>query len=265
MHWGDEFVSGTSADGVRHAGINALTIAAHCPDSFQPELKHAAVGVTRLELPWRITAAAWLEPGRAVALREALRASMSRYAYAACVPVAGIDGETGVLFEAASATPFEPAALDALTAALGLAEPSTLRYADPIRGTRRLLALAGAGRGARLSALLLVGVAPVADWLRVLWQERLDVAPYGRYLLAPKAALPEGLSARGPQVCNCFDVTEACIRRRLQNAAGSAAERLAALQADLKCGTECGSCLPELRRLVAGMPELADTAPAHAG
>jgi len=27
---------------------------------------------------------------------------------------------------------------------------------------------------------------------------------------------------------------------------------LATLQANLKCGTECGSCVPELKRLIAG-------------
>jgi assimilatory nitrate reductase catalytic subunit len=36
----------------------------------------------------------------------------------------------------------------------------------------------------------------------------------------------------------------------------SYASRLATLQADLQCGTNCGSCLPELRRMVRdSMPE----------
>ncbi|MEO7337062.1 MAG: nitrate reductase, partial [Caldimonas sp.] len=63
MHWGEEFVSGASVDGVRHAGVNGLTTRAFCPDSFQPELKHAAVRVAAAELPWRLTAAAWLPAG----------------------------------------------------------------------------------------------------------------------------------------------------------------------------------------------------------
>ena len=29
---------------------------------------------------------------------------------------------------------------------------------------------------------------------------------------------------------------------------------LKGLQATLKCGTDCGSCLPELRRIVAAVP-----------
>ncbi len=33
------------------------------------------------------------------------------------------------------------------------------------------------------------------------------------------------------------------------------AQRLAALQGGLKCGTNCGSCIPELRRLVRATPQ----------
>ncbi|HEX7439274.1 MAG TPA: molybdopterin-dependent oxidoreductase [Caldimonas sp.] len=254
MHWGDEFVSGVSADGVRHAGVNALTTGAYCPDSFQPELKHAAIGVTRLEVPWRLSAAAWLPAGRSVEVREKLRAAMATFAYAACVPVAGPDGRTGVSFQAASATAIEPGRADAIAAWLGLLAPTTLRYADPVRGTRRLLGLEGEGSGARLSALLLIGEAASADWLRLLWQEQLAVAPYGRLLLAPQASSPQGLNARSPQVCNCLDVPESRIRSCLAGLAGQPGARVAALQAALKCGTQCGSCLPDLRRLEQAVP-----------
>ena len=51
---------------------------------------------------------------------------------------------------------------------------------------------------------------------------------------------------RGRTLCNCFDVAEADIVSAI--AAGAS---LAGLQKELKCGTRCGSCLPELRRLVA--------------
>jgi len=37
----------------------------------------------------------------------------------------------------------------------------------------------------------------------------------------------------------------------LAAAPGDAAQRLAATQAQLRCGTQCGSCLPTLRRLAA--------------
>jgi assimilatory nitrate reductase catalytic subunit len=55
-----------------------------------------------------------------------------------------------------------------------------------------------------------------------------------------------GLSERGRTVCNCFDVAENDILAFL-----SESKSLPALQASLKCGTNCGSCVPELRRMAA--------------
>jgi assimilatory nitrate reductase catalytic subunit len=55
-----------------------------------------------------------------------------------------------------------------------------------------------------------------------------------------------GAAAFERAVCACFKVGEARIREAV---AGGAT--LAALQKTLKCGTSCGSCVPELRRLVA--------------
>jgi assimilatory nitrate reductase catalytic subunit len=46
-------------------------------------------------------------------------------------------------------------------------------------------------------------------------------------------------------VCACFSVSEEAIR-----AAAQAGASLAGLQAELKCGTNCGSCVPELRRML---------------
>jgi assimilatory nitrate reductase catalytic subunit len=45
-------------------------------------------------------------------------------------------------------------------------------------------------------------------------------------------------------------VSEARIRSCVSTHAGTPSERLLRLQAELRCGTQCGSCLPELRRLV---------------
>jgi len=53
--------------------------------------------------------------------------------------------------------------------------------------------------------------------------------------------------SRGKQVCSCLDVTEPQIDAALARLAGSPDERLAALQGELRCGTQCGSCLPVLR------------------
>jgi assimilatory nitrate reductase catalytic subunit len=50
-------------------------------------------------------------------------------------------------------------------------------------------------------------------------------------------------------------VTEPAIGEQLSRCGGTPDERLASLQSALKCGTNCGSCLPELKRMVrASMP-----------
>jgi assimilatory nitrate reductase catalytic subunit len=86
------------------------------------------------------------------------------------------------------------------------------------------------------------------------------VAEFARLLLAPDGAAPGPVAPRARQVCQCFGVSEPQIRDCLGALAGAPGERLAALQSALKCGTQCGSCLPELRRLCKGSPALADMA-----
>jgi assimilatory nitrate reductase catalytic subunit len=57
----------------------------------------------------------------------------------------------------------------------------------------------------------------------------------------------DGLASTGPIVCACFGVGRATICDAIAGGAGSAAE----IGAQLKAGTNCGSCIPELKRLIA--------------
>ena len=66
-----------------------------------------------------------------------------------------------------------------------------------------------------------------------------------RWALAPLSAPPSNQPRRGRIVCNCLDVAENEIIEDI--AAGA---DLVTLQAKRKCGTQCGSCVPELKRLV---------------
>jgi assimilatory nitrate reductase catalytic subunit len=63
-------LSGQGDDGRTLTGVNALTSPHFCPQSRQPELKHAAVALDKINLPWRLTAMAWLPADSALALRE---------------------------------------------------------------------------------------------------------------------------------------------------------------------------------------------------
>ncbi len=57
---------------------------------------------------------------------------------------------------------------------------------------------------------------------------------------------PDGVTDEGPIVCACFGVP----RDRITHAIEEGASNLAAVQGKLKAGTNCGSCLPELKRLL---------------
>jgi assimilatory nitrate reductase catalytic subunit len=67
----------------------------------------------------------------------------------------------------------------------------------------------------------------------------------------------DGLANAGPIVCACFGVGRATICDAIASGANSAA----AIGAELKAGTNCGSCIPEMKRLIAQANAAADQAP----
>ena len=242
MHWGPEYLAGL--------GVNALTSSALCPQSKQPELKHAAVRLEAAQLPWQLVAATWLPQAQALAVRERLRETFASLPYAMCVPFgregAGDEaGRVGVLFRAAAAQP-EPATLAFVEDCLKLRDGAVLRYDDPRAGQRRAMRLHGDGG---LQSFLLAGNAAAQGWVLALLQQGLPAAVFGRALLAASAQPPQAVAQRSKQVCACHDVSEDSITTTLGQLQGGPGERLQQLQARLRCGTECGSCLPELKAL----------------
>lgn len=250
MHWGSEFLSGCSSAGERLAGVNAITTSAYCPSSKQPELKHAAVKILKAELPWSLLAVAWLPEDAAQAAREPLRALMGGFPFATCVPFGR--ERTGLLFRAAAYEAPPEEWLQRIEQALQLAGPQALRYADPKKGQRRAMRLARHGENTMLEGFLLAGDTSAEAWIKTLLQDQLPAQAYGRLLLAPGAKAPVAVQARGKQVCTCFNVTDTQITDHLAACHGSEDARLAQLQGALKCGTNCGSCVPELKRMVRG-------------
>ncbi|TAL23011.1 MAG: nitrate reductase [Aquabacterium sp.] len=254
MHWGEEVLSGVTASGYAATGVNALTTPTFCPKSKQPELKHAAVKVLKAELPWALIGLAWLPQESALAAREELRALMPEFSYAACVPFGrepSERGQTGLLFRAAATEAVSDELLQRLETILGLNGADMLRYHDRRRGQHRAMKLDRSDAAApRLRAFLLGGDVQAQGWLRTLLQEELDAQAYGRLLLAPTAQAPAALARRGRQVCTCFNVTEPQINEALGTYTGTEETRFAQLQTDLKCGTNCGSCIPELKKII---------------
>lgn len=248
MHWGEEVLSGSGATGQAVHGINDLTSPTYCPRSKQPELKHAAVKIAPAELPWKLLTLAWLPEAEALALREQLRPLMPAFSFASCVPFGR--ERTGVLFRAAAPEPAPDALMAQIEALLGLAAEGVLHYADKRRGQRRSMRLVGQGEAQRLDGFLLAGDIRAEAWVRPLLQDELPAQAYGRALLIPGAQAPVALAPRGKQVCSCFNVAEAAIVACLQTRPGPPEAQLSHVQDSLKCGTNCGSCIPELKRII---------------
>jgi assimilatory nitrate reductase catalytic subunit len=102
--------------------------------------------------------------------------------------------------------------------------------------------------GDRIETCLFVGPARDAgDWnvVKSLFAADSLSADQRRMLLSGKST--DGLASAGPVVCACFGVGRATILAAIAGGAGTAAE----IGAQLKAGTNCGSCIPELKRLIA--------------
>ncbi len=231
MHWGARFMGGL--------GVNALTLPVFDAVSKQPELKHAAVQVAKVELPWRMAA---LAVGDGAKLLDAVQPLLRACDYAAA-GLAGRDRDVLTL-RLAHTQPLPDALLAALDAALGLDDPlAVMHYQDKPRGISKRVRI----ESGKVVAARLTGETAAFDWLRDVIVEGVEAAALRAWMLAPVARPPAGGTGRGRIVCNCLNVAEPDIV-----AAIAAGADLATLQSSLKCGTECGSCVPELKRLIAG-------------
>ena len=229
MHWGGRYMSGF--------GVNTVTADQCDPVSRQPELKHAVVQVEKAPLPWHM---AVMRRDNAVARMLRIQPLLARFDYASC----GLYGRDNPLLvlRVAHGTPLSTEMLAEIDALLDMRdEASIMRYDDPRRGiSKRVMVEDGRVVGVRLT-----GEIAARDWLKEMMAEGVEIAPLRSWVLAPVATPPAGSHSRGRIICNCLDVPETRILEALAQGAD-----LTALQASLKCGTECGSCVPELRRMV---------------
>lgn len=102
--------------------------------------------------------------------------------------------------------------------------------------------------GDRIDTCLFIGPARDAgDWNVVKGLFAADTLQdtQRRMLLSGKST--DGLASAGPIVCACFGVGRTTICDAIAAGAHSAAD----IGAKLKAGTNCGSCIPELKRLIA--------------
>jgi assimilatory nitrate reductase catalytic subunit len=245
MHWGEEYVSGRGHHGDGSYGVNALTSPVIDPSSKQPELKHTAVKILKAELPWRFLVFGWVSESQVLTLQSALRPYMRRFSYASCT-LFGRE-KVGVLFRVADDYAAAPELIKEIETKFGIAGAGVLRYDDTKRGNARHILV----RDGKLVAVSLAGDISAEHWLKEFLEGEKAVAEIGRMLLKPSNKAPEGFKSRGRIICNCFNIAESEIVQTLASIKHASAEaKLSALQEQLKCGTNCGSCVPELKQII---------------
>jgi assimilatory nitrate reductase catalytic subunit len=117
-------------------------------------------------------------------------------------------------------------------------------FIDVRRGVYR----AASFRDGTLDAALFLGpasAAPQWDAVKALFEGAELTEPQRRAALSGRSA--DGLADAGPVICACFGVGLNVIRDAI---ASKQATDVAAIGAALRAGTNCGSCLPELKRIV---------------
>ncbi|MBV2133062.1 molybdopterin-dependent oxidoreductase [Pseudomonas sp. MAP12] len=233
MHWGDRFLKGL--------GTNVLTLPAFDPLSKQPELKHAGVEVDKVELPWQLFA---LVEGEVQERFEALRPLFESFAYAS-LTLTGRE-RPALLIKAASAVAPETELLAKIDRLLGLDQGPVLAYDDPRRTVGKRVRI----EDGRIVAIRLAGETAARDWLKALWSEGSADAELRRWLLAPLSTPPGNAGGcKSKTVCSCMNVSDAAIRAGIERGLD-----LDGLKQELRCGTSCGSCVPEIKRLLAKTP-----------
>ena len=86
---------------------------------------------------------------------------------------------------------------------------------------------------------------PGVDWLKAQLCVNQLGEPERKSLLAGRA--PDGVDDAGPVICACFGVGFSAIQSLIANGKAVSVE---AVGEHLKAGTNCGSCQPEIKKLI---------------
>ncbi|HEX8591707.1 MAG TPA: molybdopterin-dependent oxidoreductase [Pseudomonas sp.] len=230
MHWGDRFLKG---------GVNLLTQPAFDPLSKQPELKHSGVRIDKIDLPWKLFI---LIEGDVQTLLTALRPLCEAFTYVS-LGLAGRERPALVINAACPAAP-QAHLLQEIDQILGLIEGPVMAYDDPKRSIGKRVRI----DGGRITAVRLAGETVARHWLQSQWLEGSINEPLRRWLLAPLSAPPGSGATPSPgskTLCNCMNVSESAITAGIAQGMD-----LGQLKTQLGCGTLCGSCVPEIKRLL---------------
>ncbi len=238
MHFGRAHLS--------HSGCNELMPANFDPISEQPELKHAAVQVSSVSLPYQAIA---IRLGGAangelteLALQRlaALQPLLQQFDYAS-IALAGRD-DPAVVLRIGNKVPISAAQIDTIDSALHLKDDDCLSFKDGRRHIDKKALL----QDGKLLGIRFCGEVAAGKWLRDMALDGVNAADLRRWVFAPVATPPSNMAnTKGKTICSCNGVGETAIVNGI-----AAGMDLNALQKNLNCGTGCGSCVPEIKRII---------------
>ena len=224
FHWTDRFTS---------AGpIDRLVGGATDPISGQPELKATPVRVTAVTSCWH-----------GLLLRGTEGMPLGPYCWAR-VPLDRGHAFTLIGWEPLPSDRGTEFWITALLDAPPAAE--LVIYADPHRGTFRYASIVGNRLDACLFLADISSPLPSRNALAGMLGNRIETGMRA-YLLAGDAGSPSTQNANGRTICACFGVGLQTLHRTV---AGKQLTSVAEIGAVLRAGTNCGSCIPELKAIL---------------
>lgn len=227
MHWGEMTARGGRA--------NNLTQAVVDPVSKEPEFKHCAVQVSKFEPAWR---GMMLMAGKKLTLG---REMIEGYSYAV-VGCAGTDHPVTSI-DIACTKELQSTQYKRLDQMLEQGKSfETLTYSDRKHGINRKAWL---DDGHLVAVRWVGGDMHEAQWLRKLMLEGRDVGELRPYLLAPGGPIDKQ-DTKGKIICACNNVGELELKAAIEGGSDS----IEKLKSCTLAGTGCGSCVPEMKRLL---------------
>lgn len=218
IHWTDCFT--------QQARSSALIDSITDPLSGQPESKHGAVALAPLRVEWQATLL--------IADTAVESTPWCTSAYWTRIPMHGL--------QRWQLADIQPVGDWLAQLSAWLPGPVSVLSQDAASGRLRAASI----ENGQLRWWLMVGLPselPGLAWLESRFNETTLSDTYRRRLLA---GCDDGAVDTGPVVCSCHQVGQTTITNAIR--AGDIS--IEALGARLACGTQCGSCIPELKSLI---------------
>jgi assimilatory nitrate reductase catalytic subunit len=220
MHWNAQFAS--------QARVDALVAAVTDPLSGQPESKHTPVKIERYKPQWH----------GFILSHQPLNIQASDYWVA-------IKGQQFWRYELAGEKALNSPAAWARNQLSKLGNGEWLEFSDLNAGRYRSAII----DDGKLKAVIFIAPnhdLPARSWLSQLFSEEALTDEQRYSLLVGKPG--EGQADCGEIVCACFGVGENTLKEHISRGDVSTVEQIGN---KLRAGTNCGSCIPELKKLLA--------------